>query len=83
MSTKLSPQLAARRRMIRVACTQLGIDDAERREIMRTVAGVASTNPLTLEQCDQVVAHLKKAGFKVRIKQGGGKSGTCCHPACS
>lgn len=63
---KPDPQLAARRRMIRVACTQLGIDDDQRRELMRQVAGVESSTELTLELCEKMIKHLKKAGFKVR-----------------
>lgn len=63
---KPDQQLAARRRMIRVACTQLGIDDEQRRQIMRDVAGVSSSTGLDLAAADKVIAHLKKAGFKMR-----------------
>lgn len=55
-------QLAARRRAIFASCRQLGIGEDERRALLVQVAGVASTTALTLEQADQVLDHLRKAG---------------------
>lgn len=54
--------LETRKRAIFASCRQLGIDEAERKSILRSVAGVESSTALTLVQADRVLDHLRRAG---------------------
>jgi hypothetical protein len=57
-----SSRLADRKRAIFASCRQLGIEESERKSILRQVAGVDSTTALTLDQADRVLDHLRRAG---------------------
>jgi hypothetical protein len=54
--------LDARKRAIFASCRQLGIDETERKSILKLVAGVESTTALSLDLADKVLDHLRKAG---------------------
>lgn len=64
-------RLAARRRAIFASCRQLGIGDEERRNILRSVAGVSSTSALDLDKAEAVLEHLRRAGAKRPAKAVG------------
>lgn len=56
--------LTGRIRLIQVAKRQLGMDDATYREMLLSVAGVASSKECTPRQLDAVIEHLKRCGFQ-------------------
>lgn len=62
MAATKSSWLDARKRAIFASCRQLGIEEVERKSILRLVAGVDSTTALNLEQADRVLDHLRRAG---------------------
>lgn len=55
-------QLASRKRAIRAACNELGIDDATRKEIMREKAAVSSSTELDMAGANKVLDHLRACG---------------------
>lgn len=61
-TTRVTPQLAARRKAVHAACRQLGLDDDARRDFMHAHAGVRSTNDLDLHGCQRVLDAARKVG---------------------
>lgn len=49
--------------LIHTAKRDLGLDDATYREMLRNIAGVASSKDLTPRQFEAVIAHLEARGF--------------------
>lgn len=60
--SRVTPQLAARRKAVHAACRQLGMDDDARRDFMHAHAGVRSTNDLDLHGCQRVLDAARKVG---------------------
>lgn len=54
---------------IHIAKKQLGLDDVSYREMLQTVAGVDSAAHLTAAGRRDVLAHLRKAGFRSKSKK--------------
>ena len=52
--------------MIHIAKAQLGLDEDSYRQMLRIHGGEDSTTKMSLAQLEQVLAHLKTAGFKAQ-----------------
>ncbi|WP_088158846.1 gp16 family protein [Achromobacter xylosoxidans] len=55
-------------RLIHVAKRELAMDDDAYRQLLEAVTGQRSTAAMNEEQLDQVVKHMKRCGFKVRLQ---------------
>ncbi|MGX9692956.1 gp16 family protein [Achromobacter anxifer] len=55
-------------RLIHVAKRELAMDDDAYRQLLEAVTGHRSTSAMNEEQLDQVVKHMKRCGFKVRLQ---------------
>lgn len=64
MRTAKSIDLPAMRRAIRAECTQQGIDDDARRDMMQALAGVASSTELDARGATKVLDHLRRTSGK-------------------
>jgi hypothetical protein len=52
--------------LLHLAVAQLGMDDGEKRDMLRDVAGVESSKDLTLPKFQAVMTELERRGFKKR-----------------
>lgn len=60
-----APLTAKQKALLHTAKRQLGLDDDGYRDMLEAHAGVRSASDLTQRSFDQVITHLKSAGFRV------------------
>ena len=56
-------------RLIHVARRDIGMDEETYRSVLLSITGKASASSLGILQLEQVLAHMKKCGFKVRTNR--------------
>lgn len=69
MARNLSHERLRLTRLVHVARRELGMDDDAWRALLRERFLVASSADLSLGKLDELLAHLKKCGFKVKAKK--------------
>jgi len=82
MTTPQSPSTTDRARLIRlihVGKGQLKLEDEVYRKLLHSVTGKTSTTEMRVDQLEDVLARLKRLGFKVRVPKAKGDQRRLAH----